>query len=148
MAKILGTSKSEPKFTQTNKTTNTTAKKQPPLQTKTGDVQSTKQTIEQNQSETGTTEVNQFSQTSELLQQQLEEKFIEPKTIEQLVSSPPEFYLNLSHEDYLQHKSPILQCKFSNDGKYVASVDAQAVIKSKNKIKRLLHISLITSKNK
>lgn len=56
----------------------------------------------------------------------------EPKLIEQAMSGikPVEHYLNMSHEDYLQHKSPILQCKFSNDGKYVASVDSQGFIKS------------------
>ena len=40
-------------------------------------------------------------------------------------------YLMLSQEDYSEHKSHILHCKFSKDGKYVASVDAQGVIKSK-----------------
>lgn len=56
----------------------------------------------------------------------------EPKLIEQAMSSikTVEHYLNMSHEDYLQHKSPILQCKFSNDGKYVASADSQGYIKS------------------
>ncbi len=47
-------------------------------------------------------------------------------------SEPPRSnpYLTLSQEEYTQHKSHILHCKFSKDGKYIASVDAQGVIKS------------------
>jgi hypothetical protein len=41
-------------------------------------------------------------------------------------------YLTLSQEDYTEHKSPILQCKFSKDGKYIASVDSNSLIKSKS----------------
>lgn len=78
------------------------------------------------------------SQNSELQLQPLPDQTLEePKLIEQAMSGirPVEHYLNMSHEDYLQHKSPILQCRFSNDGKYVASVDSQGYIKSKLDIK-------------
>ena len=39
-------------------------------------------------------------------------------------------YLTLSQEDYNEHKFPILHCKFSKDGKHIASVDSQGIIKS------------------
>lgn len=57
---------------------------------------------------------------------------LEPRiTSESTISSlSVESYLNLSSEDYLQHKSPILHCKFSNDGKYIVSVDVHGIIKS------------------
>lgn len=73
------------------------------------------------------------SVNSELQLQPLPDQTLEePKLIEQAMSGirPIEHYLNMSHDDYLQHKSPILQCRFSNDGKYVASVDSQGYIKS------------------
>jgi hypothetical protein len=53
----------------------------------------------------------------------------EDKKIE--LSGKSEPYLTLSQEDYTEHKSAILQCKFSKDGKYVASVDSNSLIKSK-----------------
>ena len=46
-------------------------------------------------------------------------------------SKTAEPYLLLSQEDYTEHKSAILHCKFSKDGKYVASVDCNSLIKSK-----------------
>lgn len=41
-------------------------------------------------------------------------------------------YLTLSQDDYKEHKSAILHCKFSPDGKYIASVDVDGLIKSKS----------------
>ena len=41
----------------------------------------------------------------------------------------PNPYLILSQEDYTEHKAPIMHCKFSKDGKYVASLDSNGVIK-------------------
>jgi len=51
-------------------------------------------------------------------------------------SEPPRAnpYLILSQEEYTEHKSHILHCKFSKDGKHIASVDAQGVIKSNSLI--------------
>ena len=40
-------------------------------------------------------------------------------------------YLMLSQEDYNEHKSLIINCKFSKDGTHVASIDTQGIIKSK-----------------
>ena len=62
--------------------------------------------------------------------------YVEPaKSIEALkVEAEPTLanpYLTLSQEDYIEHKFPILHCKFSKDGKHVASVDSQGIIKSK-----------------
>jgi len=51
-------------------------------------------------------------------------------------SEPPRSnpYLILSQEEYTEHKSHILHCKFSKDGKHIASVDAQGVVKSNSLI--------------
>jgi hypothetical protein len=51
--------------------------------------------------------------------------------LEPINYTKPEPYLLLSQEDYAEHKSAILQCKLSKDGKYVASVDTNSLIKSK-----------------
>ena len=69
---------------------------------------------------------------SELLQPLPDLTLEEPKLIEQAMSGikQVDHYLNMSSEDYLQHKSSILHCRFSVDGKYVASVDSQGYIKS------------------
>ena len=40
-------------------------------------------------------------------------------------------FITLSVEDYNEHKSAISLCKISKDGKLIASVDSQGIIKSK-----------------
>lgn len=46
-------------------------------------------------------------------------------------SCRPNPYLILSQEDYMEHKASIVHCKFSKDGKCVASLDSHGVIKGK-----------------
>jgi hypothetical protein len=71
-------------------------------------------------------------------EENMNEKTLNNKEIDQNLKKPyerldyqPDPYLVLSQEDYTEHKFQILQCKFSKDGKFIASLDIQNVIKSK-----------------
>lgn len=51
--------------------------------------------------------------------------------LEEALETIDEPYLILSQDDYREHKNGVILCKFSYDGKYIASADLDGVIKGK-----------------
>lgn len=76
------------------------------------------------------------NETNTKAEEPIEQKKQAPETIneennkkeDQIPANEP--YLTLSEEEYNEHKATILHCKFSYDGKFVASVDTSGLIKS------------------
>ena len=63
---------------------------------------------------------------------QRQESIITSASLSENISTGP--YLILGHDDYIEHKSAIVHCKYSIDGKLIASVDINGVVKSKSNL--------------